>query len=111
MIDKFSFGKIKIKDKIYEDDVIVFWDGRVEEKERSHLLTKKEIEDLMMEEPDVIVVGKGSSGLMRIEEGVEEILKEEGIELVESNTDDAVKLFNDFIRRGKKAIGVFHLTC
>ena len=110
-VDSFSFNNITIDGKKYtEDDIIVYWDGEVLERPKSHKFTKDNFHNLLMKEPEIIVVGIGTAGLVKINSSVKDIAKEEGIELIIKSTPEAVKEFNNLVKT-KKVIGSFHLTC
>ncbi len=111
MIEKFSFGEIVINGKKYYSDVIVFWDGEIVEREKNHIISQREIEEIFLKGPEVVVIGKGTAGMVRIDEKCKKIAKEEGIELMEMKTEDAVKFFNRLLAERKKVAGIFHLTC
>ncbi len=112
MIDKFSFGKLKIKHETYEDsDIIIFWDGEIIEKEKTHNLTERELEDIILKEPEVIVIGTGSSGMVKIDPEVEKTIKNEQIDLIKEPTEKAVEIFNNLLKQKKRVAGYFHLTC
>lgn len=111
MINKVKFGEIVIKGKKYSSDVIIFWDGEVLEKEKSHKITERDIEEILMKEPEIVVIGRGMAGLVDVEENVFELCKKEGVEIKLLLTNDAVEEFNKLIKERKKVAGVFHLTC
>lgn len=61
--------------------------------------------------PDIIVIGTGASGLMKVAAGLQQSLKEQGIELIAQPTGEAYKTFNMLVQQNKSAAGCFHLTC
>jgi len=67
-IDSYLFGQIVINGKKYTSDVIIFLD-RVQDdwwRDESHELALKDITGIMNENPEVLLVGTGASGLMRV---------------------------------------------
>jgi hypothetical protein len=48
---------------------------------------------------------------MDVPQETKEILESKNIEVIEDNTGEAYRIFNDEIKKGKKAVGAFHLTC
>ena len=60
---------------------------------------------------DVLVVGAGYAGNMRVEETLRSKLKQAGIEIIAERSADAVKTFNQLRLEGKYVAGAFHLTC
>jgi hypothetical protein len=61
--------------------------------------------------PQVLVVGTGYYGILKISNEAEEALKSRGIELVAQPTKDAVKTFNKLLGLDKRVAGAFHRTC
>lgn len=108
-ITKFKFGEIWINGKKYQDDVILTNDS-IETKESSHLVTREDIERLLIFDPEVIVIGTGSSGMVKIDEGARTLLTKEGIDLKVSKTPTAVNLFNNAVKN-KRVAAIFHITC
>ncbi len=61
--------------------------------------------------PDKLVIGTGSSGMMKISVGVLELCKNCGIEVEAYQTAEAVEQFNDAVEAGTAVAACFHLTC
>ncbi len=111
MIDKVEFGRIKIRGKTHEEDVIIFWDGEILERKRSHKVSEKEMEEILLKEPEVVVVGSGFGGALKVEDSAEKLCEGESVEVKILKTPEAVKEFNALLKEGKKVAGIFHLTC
>jgi hypothetical protein len=111
MIEDYSFGQINIDGKSYQHDVIVR-KGVVKSWWRvsGHEVVLRDIEEIVEKRPQIVIFGKGASGLMRITKEVEEFLKESGIEIIELDTKEAIIKFNE-LSKSKDVIGAFHLTC
>lgn len=113
MIDSYDFGQIVINGRRYTSDVIVFPD-RVRDswwRREGHRLHVEDIEGAVQEEkPEVLVVGTGYSGLMKVLPETENYLKSKGIELIVQSTREACKTFNSLVK-SKKVIAALHLTC
>jgi len=112
-IDDYSFGSIWIDGKEYTADVIVFpekvssdW-WRIE----GHLLQMQDLSEILEYRPDILVIGKGASGVMQVPSKVINELKDKNIEVIAKNTDEACHTFNKLIKDNKKVVGAFHLTC
>lgn len=112
LIDDYSFGRIVIGGKTYTSDVIVFPD-RVQGswwRKEGHSLCLEDIDKVLQEKPEVLIVGTGSMGIMRVPGEVAEEIKQRGIELIIEKTASACQTFNQLI--GKRlVVGAFHLTC
>jgi hypothetical protein len=112
-VDSYSFGSMTVNGRTYTSDLIVFPD-KVKSgwwRAEGHVLSMEDLKDVIAYKPEVLVVGKGASGCMEIPLSTREALKAENIEIVDRNTDEAYILFNEEIRKGKRAVGAFHLTC
>lgn len=111
MIESYSFGRIKINGKEYQHDVMVH-KGVVKSWWRvsGHEVGLRDIEEIIDKKPQVVIFGKGVGGVMRVTKEVKDFLKESGIELIETDTQEAVLKFNE-LSKNKDVIGGFHLTC
>ena len=105
-----AFGEIEINGKKYNNDVTVWWYGEIEEREKSHVFSRKELLRLLESDPEIIVVGTGQSGLCKVEPSARTEAKLNGVELIAEVTPKAVEEFNKLVKK-KRVIGVFHLTC
>ncbi len=112
MIKTYSFGRMVIKSQTYTSDVILFPD-RIDDswwRKSGHRVCLEDIEDVLREEPEVLVIGTGFYGLMTVQEEVERLTQSRGIELVVKKTKNAILSYNE-VASQKKTIGAFHLTC
>jgi len=114
MIDFYQFGRISINREIFAKDVIVFPDriqGNWWRKE-GHLLQLEDIRQAVEEsDPEVVVVGRGKFGVMKISAEVKEYLQNRNIRLYAEKSDRAVKTYNQLLKSGKRVLAAFHLTC
>jgi len=112
MIDSYAFGKIVIDGKEYGKDVIIFPD-RVKAnwwRKEGHKLHVEDIEDILREEPVLVVVGTGKFGLMQVLPDTEQAIKERNIELIVGKTAKACEIYNE-LSRDKRVVAALHLTC
>ena len=111
-IDQYSFGSITIDGRRYTSDVIIYPD-RVDSswwRKEGHNLHIVDLKDIINAKPEVLVVGTGSPGLMKVPKETISHLESKGIEVHVSLTAKAVELFNK-LQSDKKVIAAFHLTC
>ena len=113
VINSTRFGSVTIDGKIYdrEDNYIVFWDGEMiglHTAER-HLFGKPELEMILKKKPEMVVVGTGVSGLLRVSEEVKTLCREKGIEFIEMVSREAIIKFNKNL--GKRVVAFIHVTC
>ncbi|KXB00080.1 hypothetical protein AKJ42_01810 [candidate division MSBL1 archaeon SCGC-AAA261C02] len=112
MIESYSFGKIVIDGQRYTNDVIIF-PNRVKDdwwRKEGHSLHPEDLEEVMEEEPEVLVVGKGHSGLVTIPEETKKFIESRGIDLIAKPTEEACEEFNE-LSKTKKVVAALHLTC
>jgi len=110
-IDNAFFGNILVDGRKYETDLHVHWDGEVKERKRTHVFDKAELNELLLKDPEVIVVGTGNSGLLQIDPAVHSTASLHGIEIVAVRTPEAAQRFNALMRMRKRVIAVMHATC
>lgn len=59
----------------------------------------------------ILIIGTGDSGFMRVPLTVKLALKEKNIKLIAKDTHRSAQLFNEHSQMGKNVVGAFHLTC
>jgi hypothetical protein len=113
MIDAIKFGAISIQGQTYSTDVLIFPDGQVKDgwwRKHGHRLTLGDLDALLRTNPEVLVVGTGVHGRMLPEAGLEDAIRNMGIELVIAPNGQAMRHFNRLA--GERSVaGGFHLTC
>jgi len=111
-IEHYSFGKITIEGKTYTSDVIIY-PGKVNAswwRKHGHNLEIADLFDVLAAQPEVLVVGTGAMGLMKVPKETISHLQSKGIEVHFARTGEAVELFNK-LQKDKIVIAAFHLTC
>ena len=109
-IDSYNFGSIIMGGKTYTDDIYILPSGEIKERKRSHVFARGEMEYLFKEEPELVIIGKGQTGIASLSQEARDFIKEKGIELIEGKTQDVKEEFNKFFSE-KKTAAIFHLTC
>lgn len=92
--------------KVVEREVVPNW-----WRKEGHRLFPEDIADVLAAKPEVLVVGTGSPGNMRVPPETVEAIRGSGIKEVVLPTSQAVKRFNELVDEGKRVAGAFHLTC
>lgn len=119
-IEEYHFGSITIDGKDYTQDVEVRWTGEVLDwwRGESHLIDVEDVKRALEQNPEVIIIGTGESGLARVTEEAKKEIEGKGIKLIINMTEEAVKTFNIIkqeseVEEGKrtKVVGLLHLTC
>ena len=112
MIDSYEFGIIVIKGKSYSSDVIVYpeWVNDKWWRKEGHLLLPEDLTRVIEEHPDVLVVGTGNPGLMKVPQNTRSWLESKEIEVKIQPTQEACLSYNHLVTK-RKTIAVLHLTC
>ncbi len=114
-ITSYGFGKISIDNQNYTSDLKII-NGRIKPdwwRKDGHRLHIEDIKDIIEARPQVLVVGTGYSGLMRLAQGLSEKLAGLGIQTEGLPSKKAVERFNQLIEelgQEKTALAI-HLTC
>jgi hypothetical protein len=111
-IDSYRFGEIVINGRKYTSDLIIFPD-RVQDdwwRDESHKLTLKDITGILGEKPEILLVGTGAPGMMRVLPEVERELEAGDIQLIVQPTGEACDIYNR-LAPTQRVIAALHLTC
>jgi hypothetical protein len=112
-IDDYSFGRMTINGKDYDSDLIIFPDKIKPNWWRNfgHTLLIEDLVAVIEYKPKFLVVGTGAAGVMKVPAKTKQEIAAHNIELISQVTPKAYKTFNDYIQKGEKVVGAFHLTC
>ena len=113
MITDFSFGKIVVNGKTYTDDIKIVRGQVISDwwRKRGHRVDVEDIADILESGPDIVVIGKGSPGLMKTSSHLRESLEANNIVLIEKKTSKAIEVFNKLFQEGRKVAAGLHITC
>jgi len=108
MINSYSFGTITIDDQKFSKDLIIYPDhiNSNWKRKSGHLLTEGDITEIIDFKPEILIIGTGSRGLMKVDDNVKNLR----IELIIKKTAEAVIEYNK-IYKDKKVVAALHLTC
>ncbi len=112
IIDSYQFGLIVVSGKKYASDVIIFPD-RVRDnwwRKKGHQLCLEDIVEVIAAHPEVLVVGTGASGLMKVLPDVQQAVESQDIKLIVEATDRACHAYNH-ICHSRRVVAALHLTC
>jgi hypothetical protein len=112
MIDSHKFGRITVDGRVYTRDVVIYPD-RVDDRwwrKEGHELCPQDITEILEQSPEILVVGTGDLGCMRILADTEVALKAKGVQLIALPTRKACEEYNR-LSGGKRVIAALHLTC
>ncbi len=111
-VEDYGFGMIKLGGKVLRRDVIVCEDFLKEWwRKEGHRVCLEDVGDIFKLKPDVVVIGTGYYGVVKVDGDVIEKLKDSGIEVVCEDSRKAVKTYNRLLKEGKRVALAIHLTC
>ena len=112
-IDQYRFGHIDIEGHGYDADVLIFPDHVQERwwRKEGHQLAREDLETVLTEKPEVLVVGTGYYGRMKVPEATIDSLRSAGIDVRIEKTSEAVAEFNRLQRECARIVAALHLTC
>jgi len=113
MIEAYSFGSLTFAGKRYDKDLKILG-GEIRAgwwREEGHRVDVGDIRDILEAKPDVLVVGTGAYGVMKVSGRLKKALEEKNIQLIAQPSGEAARTFNKLVEDGKDVAGAFHLTC
>lgn len=117
-IDSTEFGSVTIDGKKY-NQVLIIGDSAMERdydklKElfgTSHKIGDWEVEELLKQAPEIIIIGTGQSGAMEVEKEIIDNFKNKEIEVITAKTPEAIEIYNQKIKQGRRVNALIHTTC
>ena len=111
MIDSYRFGYIAVDGEEYSDDILILPKG-IENwwRKRGHELCPEDLEEVILERPQVLVLGTGAYGMVRVPAETRQYLESQGIRLVAEATDKACQSYNQLCL-SQRVAAALHLTC
>ncbi|MCX6724850.1 MAG: MTH938/NDUFAF3 family protein [Candidatus Shapirobacteria bacterium] len=117
-IEKVSWGKVKVNGQVYHQVLIIGEKVLERDKEKletlfgtTHQIGDWEQRELLSDNPEVILIVNGWSGLLKIDEEFKKKVEDTGIELRVVLTSEVVKEYNHLIAEGRKVNCLIHTTC
>jgi hypothetical protein len=113
-IDSYSFGNIRIDGSDYTRDVILVGDDVKSNWWREaggHVYAVEDLEEVLAAAPEVVVLGTGYFGRVKVLDETLTAFAEAGSEIVVERTGGAVEHFNRFAEEGRDVAAALHLTC
>ena len=114
MIEQYTTGShMTVQGTKYYQDLKII-QGDVKDnwwRKEGHRLDAADISDILSAKPDVLVIGTGYAGNMRVPMSLRTSIESRDIKVIVEKTSEATKTFNRLLTRGKNVAGAFHLTC
>jgi len=114
MIEYYSFGQMLVDGQEYGKDLMILPNGEIVSpwwRKTGHELILPDLEIIVTAKPNILVIGTGSSGLMRPKPGLISTLESMGTKTTVLPTKQAVNEYNSLIGTEGKLAACFHLTC
>jgi glucokinase len=111
------FGEVVVGEKTYTGDVCITVDGNVKKRKKrlareeyhtAHTLGPKELEKLCKGGPEVVFVGTGESGSLKVSEDALRFLSQRSIQCKALPTPELAEAYN---KSNKRKAAVIHVTC
>lgn len=112
-VDSYVFGTICIDGETYNADVIIYPDHVLSPwwRAEGHNLSLTDLRTVVESPPEILVIGTGYYGRMRVPAETLEALQKQGIETHVYRTHEAVAEFNRLLEKDADIVAAFHLTC
>lgn len=112
MIESYRFGHIVIDGREYSRDLIILPNRILEDwwRREGHKLSLDDLKDILTEDIDVLIIGTGYYGLMKVPSKILETIRSRGIEVIIENTKEACQTYNRLCK-SRKVAAALHLTC
>lgn len=111
MIDQYIFGKITVNRKEYGDIKIIGQKIVPWHFIENHTVTEQDVIEIFEDNPDYIVIGIGSNGMVHVDKEVIELAKKKNVKLIIESTKKACEEFNNLRKDVKKVDAIIHSTC
>lgn len=113
VIEEVRWGCFRIAGKEFQKDIrCLVRDPSPWTERRGHVLDETMITGVWEQAVEVLVIGLGIDGALQCPEGLQKRVRERGIsEIIVAPTVEACRMYNSFIRSGKRAALLAHGTC
>lgn len=111
-IDSYQFGLIVVGGKRYTSDIIISPDGVKDNwgRRRGHQLCLDDVAEIVTGNPDVLLVGTGALGLVKVLPEAQQAVNDRGIKLIAEATDKACHTYNQLCH-SQRVVAALHITC
>ena len=113
MITDFSFGRIVANGQTCNNDIKIVQGTLVPDwwRKSGHTVEIADVQEALDTELDILVIGKGQPGYMKISDSLRELLAEKNVKLIEEPTPKAIETYNRLYKEGRRVSGGFHVGC
>jgi len=111
-IHSYRFGQVVIDGKTHTKDLIILPDRVIESwwRRQGHTLVVEDLSEVLAAHPDLLVIGQGAHGRMKVTDLVRQSLEQAGIDLIAQATGPACETYTR-LREQRRVAAALHLTC
>jgi hypothetical protein len=118
VIENYDFGVLQVEGKEYRRDVVIYPAAAGQPapvdsgwwRKEGHRLDAADLEGVVKARPEVLVVGTGYHGCLKVPPETLEFLKNVGIEVYAEPTAKACQRYNE-LKDIRRVVAALHLTC
>ena len=112
MIDEFKYGFFRVDKKEHYGDIKILNDRVKQWSNRERFtLRREDILDLMTAKPEILVIGTGATGLLKVSDELQMELRQLGIKAHIEKTVKACELYNKLRKERKNVHALLCATC
>lgn len=113
MITDFAFGRISADGQIFNNHIKIIQDKLVPNwwRKIGHTVEIEDVQDVLDSDSEILVIGQGQPGYMKIADSLRQHLADRNIKLIEEPTARAIETFNRLHKEGRRVAGGFHVGC
>ena len=113
MITEFSFGRIVVEGQTYNTDIKIVQGKLMPDwwRQSGHSVEIDDVQEILKSDSEILVIGKGQPGYMRVSDSLRRYLARNDIQVIEEPTPEAIRIFNRLKAQGKRVSGGFHVGC
>lgn len=112
-ITGYRFGSVTVDETKYYRDVIITPNQVLHPwiRRQGHLLHPEDLEWLIPQSPEILIIGTGAFGRLKVPASTRDWLESKAIKLIELPTAQAVEECNERLAQGQHVACGLHLTC
>lgn len=107
-IGKIESGKVHINGEPVSANFFLHPNG-FELLEKSPKIVSKDLDRMMLHEPEIAIFGTGFRGKIKIDDSIISAAKKQKLDVHVLKTEDAIKTFQEYARKGKKVVAHIHV--
>ncbi|MFW9853452.1 MAG: Mth938-like domain-containing protein [Candidatus Thorarchaeota archaeon] len=112
-VDNYEFGLINVSGESYSRDLIILPDTIITDwwRLKGHELCREDLVHLLKRPIQLLIIGTGYNGRMKVPDELTEELESFGIDVIVKDSRNAVELYNQLVNQRQDLALALHLTC